>query len=152
MQLDQVPHQREPKTQPGSGSRRAALGLHVCVKHAGQHVTPDSYCRIAHSNQRSPGFPLYRNAYLAAVVREFRRIDQQVCKHLGQPPGIAVNYHGVRRQFDSQMVPVRDDERLRSLRCSPHDSFKVEQPALERDLVVCETLIPRSAIIATRSR
>ncbi len=69
-------------------------------------------------------------------MREFRGVDQQVCKHLGQPSRIAVNDHGVRRSYESQMVAMRGDNGLGRFHCSPDGGFELEQSALERDLSI----------------
>ena len=90
VQLDEVPHDREPEAEPAVHARGRAVGLPEALEDVRQELGRDALAGVARPTISTCEFTRReRDLHAAALRRELDRVRQQVPDDLLQPVGVA---------------------------------------------------------------
>ena len=124
VQLDQVAHDREPEPQAAVHTRGGGILLAEAVEDVGEEGRVDPRAGVGHVDGHAAVLPRQRDADAPAFGRELDRVGQQVPDDLLQPPRVAEDRLGVRRQVrvdaDAPGIGRRPDGFERGVDDAPH--------------------------------
>src|SRR5688500_10776750 len=91
MQLDEVPHEREPQAQAAVGARQRAVLLTEAIEHVGHELGTNADAGIGDADPCSGFVHAKANVHAAATRSKLRSVAHEIPNDLLQPVGIAVD-------------------------------------------------------------
>ena len=131
VQLDQMPHQREPQPQAALGAMQRGVALDKGLPNPRQRLGADAQARVAQANHGLPLFHAQGKPNLAPVGRVLGRVVQEVGHHLGQADRVAVHVHRLRRLAEREPMGPRLDQRAADVHGVGQHAGQVDHLAAE---------------------